>query len=195
MQLDVVRLALVVALALLLRPTLGFAQDDCAKVGGTWTRAPNWVSCNVALAPDKCRSRGGVVTANASPPPQYTCELKVALRARATACTQLGGRWGKFGSDLEYCHFEDDRRSCIEDGGSWERRGLGGLPRCIRVSRDGGKPCGDRTDCQYECLSAQLADSIPLHANVAGVCAPDNDRYKWRAVVRNNRLVPLPVAD
>jgi len=193
-HLDLVRLRVVVVLASL-GATPGLAQDDCAQVGGTWTRSQNWVSCTVELSPEECRSRKGVVARNTSPPPQYMCQIQVTQPSRVMACTKLGGEWGKFGSNVEYCYFEDERRSCITEGGSWERRGLAGLPRCIRVSRDGGRPCGDRSDCQYECLSAQTYDSIPMDANVSGLCAPDNDRYKWRAVVRSNRFVPLPIAD
>ncbi|MEN9408842.1 MAG: hypothetical protein RL216_816 [Pseudomonadota bacterium] len=43
--------------------------------------------------------------------------------------------------------------ACEDDGGTWVRSGESGLQTCILRTRDGGKRCDSRDDCDGECLA------------------------------------------
>ena len=43
--------------------------------------------------------------------------------------------------------------ACEKDRGTWARAGEGGGMACIRQTRDGGKRCDSKSDCQGECLA------------------------------------------
>lgn len=43
--------------------------------------------------------------------------------------------------------------ACEADRGSWARAGAGGGMACIYQTRDGGKRCDSKDDCQGECLA------------------------------------------
>ena len=43
--------------------------------------------------------------------------------------------------------------ACEKDRGTWARAGDGGGMACIRQTRDGGKRCDSKSDCQGECLA------------------------------------------
>ena len=43
--------------------------------------------------------------------------------------------------------------ACEEDGGRWARAGESIAMTCIRTTRDAGKSCDSKTDCEGECLA------------------------------------------
>lgn len=43
--------------------------------------------------------------------------------------------------------------ACEKDRGTWARAGAGGGMSCIYQTRDGGKRCDSKDDCQGECLA------------------------------------------
>lgn len=43
--------------------------------------------------------------------------------------------------------------ACEDDGGRWAKAGEGGGMACIFQTRDGGKSCDSKDDCQGECLA------------------------------------------
>ena len=63
-------------------------------------------------------------------------------------------------------------KACRAAGGEWARFGirdhLCGLYSCAARTRDGGKPCRHRADCEYLCVHGTHA---ALGAEVTGKCA------------------------
>lgn len=43
--------------------------------------------------------------------------------------------------------------ACEDDGGNWARAGDGGGMACVYQTRDGGKRCDGKDDCEGECLA------------------------------------------
>lgn len=43
--------------------------------------------------------------------------------------------------------------ACEDDGGTWARAGEGGGMACIYQTRDGGRRCDGKDDCEGECLA------------------------------------------
>ena len=64
--------------------------------------------------------------------------------------------------------------ACEEDGGTWARAGAGGGMSCVRRTRDGGKQCDSKTDCQGECLARSRT------------CAPIQPLFGCNAVLMDN---------
>ena len=64
--------------------------------------------------------------------------------------------------------------ACEEDGGSWARAGSGGGMACVRPTRDGGKQCRSKTDCEGECLARSRT------------CAPIQPLFGCNAVLMDN---------
>lgn len=64
--------------------------------------------------------------------------------------------------------------ACEKDGGTWARAGAGGGMSCIRQTRDGGKQCDSKTDCQGECLARSRT------------CAPIQPLFGCNAVLMDN---------
>lgn len=64
--------------------------------------------------------------------------------------------------------------ACEEDGGTWARAGEGGGMSCIRPTRDSGKQCDRKTDCQGECLARSRT------------CAPIQPLFGCNAVLMDN---------
>lgn len=64
--------------------------------------------------------------------------------------------------------------ACEKDGGTWARAGAGGGRACVRQTRDGGKQCNSKTDCQGECLARSRT------------CAPIRPLFGCNAVLMDN---------
>ena len=64
--------------------------------------------------------------------------------------------------------------ACEDEGGTWARAGEGGGMSCIRPTRDGGKQCDSKTDCQGECLARSRT------------CAPIQPLFGCNAVLMDN---------
>jgi hypothetical protein len=64
--------------------------------------------------------------------------------------------------------------ACEDDGGTWARAGDGGGMACIRQTRDGGKQCDSKSDCQGECLARSRT------------CAPIRPLFGCNAVLMDN---------
>ena len=64
------------------------------------------------------------------------------------------------------------RQECAAAGGAWSRYGvrdhLCGVYSCAPRTADGGKPCRDRVDCEYLCVSPK---TDRIGAEVTGECA------------------------
>ena len=67
-------------------------------------------------------------------------------RAGEAECKAVGGEWAKFGVRAHLC----------------------GIYSCAPRTTDGGRPCRDRTDCEYLCVSRKPA---ALGTAVGGECA------------------------
>jgi hypothetical protein len=65
-----------------------------------------------------------------------------------------------------------NEKQCRASGGEWARFGvrdhLCNLYSCAPRTRDGGKPCRQRADCEYQCVHETHA---ALGAEVTGKCA------------------------
>ena len=64
--------------------------------------------------------------------------------------------------------------ACEEDGGIWARAGSGGGMACVRPTRDAGKQCSRKDDCQGECLARSRT------------CAPVQPLFGCNAVLMDN---------
>lgn len=64
--------------------------------------------------------------------------------------------------------------ACEEDDGTWARAGANGGMSCVRQTRDGGKQCDSKTDCQGECLARSRT------------CAPIQPLFGCNAVLMDN---------
>ncbi|WRH64025.1 MAG: hypothetical protein RSE12_06745 [Fuscovulum sp.] len=64
--------------------------------------------------------------------------------------------------------------ACEDDGGTWARAGAGGGMSCVRQTRDGGKQCDSKTECQGECLARSRT------------CAPIQPLFGCNAVLMDN---------
>jgi hypothetical protein len=64
--------------------------------------------------------------------------------------------------------------ACEEEDGTWARAGANGGMSCVRQTRDGGKKCDSKTDCQGECLARSRT------------CAPIQPLFGCNAVLMDN---------
>jgi hypothetical protein len=64
--------------------------------------------------------------------------------------------------------------ACEEDKGIWTKTGQGEAMACIRRTRDSGKACDSKTDCQGECLARSRT------------CAPFRPMFGCNAVLMDN---------
>jgi len=65
-------------------------------------------------------------------------------------------------------------RACEDDGGTWARAGDGGGMACIYTTRDGGKRCDNKDDCDGECLARSRT------------CSPIKPLFGCNAVLMDN---------
>jgi hypothetical protein len=97
----------------------------------------------------------------------------VALRVIAVVLLLLGG--SAYAQDCPKVDPQEQlvqERRCRAAGGEWARFGvrdhLCGTYTCAPRTRDGGKRCTHRAECEYLCISKR---SFPLGTPVVGECA------------------------
>ena len=92
----------------------------------------------------------------------------LALVAAAAAFAALAQPCPPLDAGLQ----EKRQQECAASGGQWGRFGvrdhLCGVYSCAPRTADGGKPCRDRADCEYLCVSPK---TDRIGAEVTGECA------------------------
>jgi hypothetical protein len=83
--------------------------------------------------------------------------------------------------------YVDSRNDCVGSGGQWGPQGLGRFGGCVRPTRDGGKACNDRSECEVACLyvGAKEARSTP---GAIGQCASTDSRFGCRVFVSGGKV-------
>ena len=88
----------------------------------------------------------------------------VAQKAKEEECRATGGEWGKYGAIAHLC----------------------GIYSCAPRTSDGGKPCRDRSECEYLCVYRRGA---ALGAEVTGECAAVRSAFGCTTQVDSGRVV------
>lgn len=91
-----------------------------------------------------------------------------------------------------------EEKTCLADGGSYQRAGLAGYFNCIRPYSDGGKACFDGKDCQGKCI----ADGLPQQTAPGkrptrefGKCAMNDSPFGCYAELVNGEIGPALCVD
>ena len=172
----------------------------CAAVGGEFRWGPGYSSwqgrCYIVTTVNDCVAKGGGRTSR--PDGKVDCGLPIDLTDLNALCEAAGGSWGRHQwadrkARVEYCHIERFVSDCQARGGSWEVRGMSGVPGCVLPTKDGGKECTNRSDCETACL--YVGRPPPQGAQVVGQCARDNSPYGCRSFVEGGKFVPGPCVD
>lgn len=87
-----------------------------------------------------------------------------AQKLQEQECLAAGNEWGRFGAIAHLC----------------------GIYSCAPRTRDGGKPCRSRAECEYLCVYRR---SAPLGAEVTGECAAVKNPFGCTTQVDNGRVV------
>lgn len=87
-----------------------------------------------------------------------------AQSAREEECRATGGEWGRFGAIAHLC----------------------GIYSCAPRTADGGKPCRNRTDCEYLCVARRPA---ALGSDATGECAAVRSPFGCTTQVDGGRIV------
>jgi hypothetical protein len=85
-------------------------------------------------------------------------------KADQAACQATGGQWGRFGAIAFLC----------------------GVYSCAPRTRDGGKACHGRADCEYLCTSKR---ELPLGSPVTGECAAVVTQFGCTVHVEGGKVV------
>ena len=88
----------------------------------------------------------------------------VAQKAKEQECLAAGDEWGKFGAIAHLC----------------------GIYGCAPRTKDGGKPCRNRAECEYLCVYPRGA---ALGAQVTGECAAVGTPFGCTTQVDGGRVV------
>lgn len=87
-------------------------------------------------------------------------------------------------------------KQCRAAGGEWARFGvrdnLCGIYSCAARTRDGGKPCRNRGDCEFQCVHEGHA---ALGAEVTGKCAAVVSPFGCSYQVDGGKIVGRVCAD
>lgn len=107
-----------------------------------------------------------LTAAPAADVPAQECPKRdpVAQKAKEEECRASGGEWGKFGAIAHLC----------------------GIYSCAPRTSDGGKPCRNRSECEYLCVYRRGA---ALGAEVTGECAAVRNAYGCTTQVDSGRVV------
>jgi hypothetical protein len=79
-------------------------------------------------------------------------------------CRAAGNEWGRFGAIAHLC----------------------GIYSCAERTKDGGKACRNRAECEYLCVYRRTA---PLGAEVSGECAGAKNPFGCTTQVDGGRIV------
>ena len=81
-------------------------------------------------------------------------------------------------------------KACRASGGEWARFGvrdhLCNVYSCAERTKDGGKPCRDRADCEHLCVAKRDA---PLGTELAGECSAVKTTFGCATYVDGGRVV------
>ncbi len=88
----------------------------------------------------------------------------VAQQAKEKECRAAGGEWGRFGAIAHLC----------------------GIYSCVPRTSDGGKPCRNRSECEYLCVYRRGA---AIGAEVTGECAAVRTSFGCTTQVDSGRVV------
>ncbi|HTO49054.1 MAG TPA: hypothetical protein VML91_15555 [Burkholderiales bacterium] len=88
----------------------------------------------------------------------------LAQKAKEEACRAAGGEWGKFGAIAHLC----------------------GIYSCVPRTGDGGKPCRNRSECEYLCIYRRGA---AIGTEVTGECAAVRSAFGCTTQVDSARVV------
>ena len=84
---------------------------------------------------------------------------------------------------------KEEEKTCSASGGQWGRFGvfahLCGIYTCAPRTKDGGKPCRGRADCEYQCVSRR---ELPLGTEVTGECAAVVTEFGCTIQVESGRI-------
>jgi hypothetical protein len=188
------------------------SMEVCRRNGGAMHRygQPEQVYCNFFLAEHLAREREAR-PANMGSHGLYSktdCETKAGVwRQRETDseakcyfrsvldCTSSGGvedrSGGRHPKDIK-CNFflAEDRDKCLADGGTFKEMRRAGLPFCIRYTKDAGKPCVGKSDCEAACLYVGVRGVPPQRGiEAVGQCSRDDNPYGCNSFVENGKVV------
>jgi len=89
-----------------------------------------------------------------------------------------------------------DRAGCEARGGRWGPAGLLPAPVCNLPTKDGGKPCRDRADCESDCIAELTeAEKKALPVETTGKCAAWRRNPGCRAHVHDGRVESILCVD
>lgn len=94
----------------------------------------------------------------------------VVQKTKEDECRAAGDEWGRFGAIAHLC----------------------GIYSCVPRTKDGGKPCRNRVDCEYLCVFRRGA---ALGTEVTGECAAVRSPYGCTTQVDNGRVVGMVCID
>jgi hypothetical protein len=141
-------------------PSLGLStKHDCQAKGGQWKRqqAEGEEKCYFSSI-EVCRHHGGIEDRD--------------RRTRSVTC------------NFFLAHAKD---RCVSEGGAFQTRGLLQSWGCVRPTKDGGKPCTDKRDCESACL--YVGGRATNRTELVGQCAKDTNMFGCKTSLENGRLV------
>ena len=94
----------------------------------------------------------------------------VAQKMKEQECRAAGDEWGRFGAIAHLC----------------------GLYSCVPRTKDGGKPCRNRVECEHLCIYRR---SAALGAEVTGECAAVTSPFGCITQVDSGRIVGTVCVD
>jgi len=81
-------------------------------------------------------------------------------------------------------------KECRASGGAWEKFGvrahLCGIYSCAPKTADGGKPCENRNDCEYLCVTTKAA---AMGSAITGECASVRSAFGCNRHVDGGKVV------
>jgi len=107
-----------------------------------------------------------VASTQAGPASAQDCPKSdpVAQKMKEEACRAAGDEWGRFGAIAHLC----------------------GIYSCAPRTKDGGKPCRNRLECEHLCI---YRPSAALGAEVTGECAAVKSPFGCITQVDGGRVV------
>jgi hypothetical protein len=79
-------------------------------------------------------------------------------------CESAGNTWDSGSAWKPYCAHGTEK-TCASRGGAWQRRGMTHGLTCVVPSKDGGKQCSDKNDCEFLCV---YEAEVPLRPLIPG---------------------------
>lgn len=121
----------------------------------------------------------------------------MALKAACAALLSLAGF--AYAQDCPLVDSQEllvKERQCRASGGEWGRHGvrdhLCGIYTCAPRTKDGGKRCVNRSDCEYLCITKK---PFPLGSTVVGECAAVVTEFGCFNYVDGGRMVSRVCSD